>query len=441
MSFNDIHHKSITNDCLNELVSLIRPILKQGLQSIYDTVCNGNNKINIMLFREFQIELEKVPSWNNVMIDKEYERFVVSTRCDWLGDLIIATFKASANNILSSIQSNTENDMSIDLIVPLPQHFIHYCYIEIARLLWKKPQLFYENVSTINKQTNDDLIDEYIETGIKRTINKNIPYNNLLKNTNSSTNNNSLLYEEQTSNSKAINKDSSFDIIDHKLIQEDTPYTRSTSHEKTIDDNDVNSAHIQTLPRAASFVAPRRDNINESDEDNDTLSNASDDEQYSSDTYSQDAYEMDNTLIDHTKENMGNVDTVSINLDNQMALQTTQQEYPVEKSYEQYFKHTNTNIVHNTPTPDNTPTPFDHVNNTTERLVVPQEKTEQYENFEIDLNKTIKEIYINEKRKKNEKKIKKILGVNMSYDSFIQQDKRKLRNFLMLNKHIPKIQK
>ena len=58
--------------------------------------------------------------------------------------------------------------------------------------------------------------------------------------------------------------------------------------------------------------------------------------------------------------------------------------------------------------------------------------------FHIDLNKSIKEIYINDKKRKNEKKIKKILGVKMNYDTYIQQDKRKLRNYLILNHHIPK---
>jgi hypothetical protein len=60
------------------------------------------------------------------------------------------------------------------------------------------------------------------------------------------------------------------------------------------------------------------------------------------------------------------------------------------------------------------------------------------EQFHIDLNKSIKEIYINDKKRKNEKKIKKILGVKMNYDTYIQQDKKKLRNYLILNPNITK---
>ena len=70
------------------------PLFKQGFKSLYDS-CKDANKIKKNLLKEYQATVQTVPQWNSVIIDKEYERFVKGTNCEWLGNLIMAVFIAS----------------------------------------------------------------------------------------------------------------------------------------------------------------------------------------------------------------------------------------------------------------------------------------------------------------------------------------------------------
>ena len=74
------------------------------------------------------------------------------TDCDWLDDLITAVF-ISHTKILTSIGANTSNT-NIDLVIPKTIHFIHKCYINIAREMWKNPYLFNEFIAASEYQKN-----------------------------------------------------------------------------------------------------------------------------------------------------------------------------------------------------------------------------------------------------------------------------------------------
>lgn len=417
MNQNIIHMNSSTNNCLSELVSLTRPLFKQGFQSIYETICEKNEASNSMLFREFQEELQKVPSWNSVMIEKEYDRFIASTRCEWLGELIVANFKASARNVLSSIQSYAQQDNSIDLAVPLPQNFLHYCYIEIARQLWKKPQLFYQNYLPHEKQLNDESIDKIIETSIETTINKNLPFDTLLKQSN-----------QPVTNAEAIVQEQEPEEAD------ELPTMSMTTLTTTAEANDlsVSSSPVVSLNKSASFVAPRRDSLDDEDDESDasyddsyeeTISNVSEDstvkpeDAMQSNTSEKDDVDVITNDLTHKVDILGHIDQPHASPHNATHLESR----PTTNVTASASKLEDNNENHS---------------NVQENIMVAKPKDDEI--FHIDLNKTIKEIYINDKKRKNEKKIKKILGVKMNYDTYIQQDKRKLRNYLILNQHIAK---
>ena len=70
---------------------------------------------------------------------KQYMSIQISS-CDWLDDLITAVF-ISHTKILTSIGTNSNNS-NIDLVIPKITTFIHKCYINIAREIWKNPYFF-----------------------------------------------------------------------------------------------------------------------------------------------------------------------------------------------------------------------------------------------------------------------------------------------------------
>ena len=164
----------------NQLIDILTPHLFDGVKSIYDeakTVNSVNRRQSItLLFREF---LEKVPSWSNVLIEGESDRIIKSSVCDWLDDLITAVF-ISHTKILTSIGVNTKNS-SIDLVIPKITTFIHKCYINIAREMWKNPYFFTENVIASEYQKNMRSVELIIKECIENTIRQLLPIKEILK--------------------------------------------------------------------------------------------------------------------------------------------------------------------------------------------------------------------------------------------------------------------
>ena len=136
----------------NQLIETLTPQFFDVIKSIYDeskTVYKSNPNKGILLY--FRIFLEKVPNWSNEIVEVETERIIMMSKCDWLDDLITAVF-ISHTKILTSIGTNPNSN--IDLIIPKTINFIHKCYINIAREIWKNPYLYNDNVLGSDYQKN-----------------------------------------------------------------------------------------------------------------------------------------------------------------------------------------------------------------------------------------------------------------------------------------------
>ena len=92
-----------------QLVDVLYPHMYDGIKSIYDeskTIFSKRTTVPILLiFREL---LEKVPMWNNEIIDSECARIIEVSSCDWFDDLITAVF-VSHTKILTSTSINNVN--------------------------------------------------------------------------------------------------------------------------------------------------------------------------------------------------------------------------------------------------------------------------------------------------------------------------------------------
>ena len=146
-----------------QLIDVLAPNFFDGIKSIYDeskTVNSVNKTQSItLLFRNF---LEKVPTWSNEVIETETNRIIDISNCDWLNDLITAVF-ISHTKILTAIGSNNSN---IELIIPKTINFIHKCYINIAREIWKNPYLFDDYVTGSEYQRKIRTVELLIKDSI-----------------------------------------------------------------------------------------------------------------------------------------------------------------------------------------------------------------------------------------------------------------------------------
>ena len=137
------------------------------------------SKQEYMVLNKFQEALSNIPNWNQDVINTEYENIVESSKCDWLEDLITAVF-VSHTRILTSINFS-KNKNKINLKIPKTTHFIHKCFVDVARNFWKNSYLFDDRLSNYELQKNRRECENIIEISINETIRKELPVKHILK--------------------------------------------------------------------------------------------------------------------------------------------------------------------------------------------------------------------------------------------------------------------
>ena len=160
-----------------QLIDVLKLPIYEGLQSIYSDCKRIYADTDDELPNIFRRQIENVPKWNVDMIENEVDRIIRVSNCDWLEDLITAVF-ISHTKILASLGNNSKR---VNLTIPKSSNFIHKCYINSAREMWKNPYLFDENVSSSEYQKNIKYIEDLIEESIHYTIRKALPVKEILR--------------------------------------------------------------------------------------------------------------------------------------------------------------------------------------------------------------------------------------------------------------------
>lgn len=164
-----------------QLVSILRPCIYQGLKSIFldaKDICNQDNTPeNVLMI--LQDLLSRIPKWSQDIINKEYQRIVDVSQCDYIEDLLKVVY-ISHIKILTIVHSAQKNK-KITLKLPSGSHFMHLCYIECAREFWKNPFLFSDRVTKYENQKNMRDSENMISECITETIRKQLPVRNILK--------------------------------------------------------------------------------------------------------------------------------------------------------------------------------------------------------------------------------------------------------------------
>ena len=92
-----------------QLIDVLTQPMVDGIKSIYDeSKVVYSTQTNLSILNIFRTFLEKVPGWNNELVEVETERIIKESNCDWLDDLVTAVF-ISHTKILTSIGPNLNN--------------------------------------------------------------------------------------------------------------------------------------------------------------------------------------------------------------------------------------------------------------------------------------------------------------------------------------------
>ncbi len=196
---------------IDQFINLTLHQFVEGFKSIYDNVKN-NNSVPKLILKEFQDQLKLIPLWSQNMIDEEYKRIKLMSKCEYLDDLIQAMF-ASYSQILLADNKSYDN---LNLSIPTPTHVIHSCYITIARSIWKKPGILYHRNNNTTLTNNLTLLNQVITDDINSTIRNLLPFKEILENYLEQNNKNTEIEENLTDSigNVDINSINETDVID-----------------------------------------------------------------------------------------------------------------------------------------------------------------------------------------------------------------------------------
>jgi hypothetical protein len=162
-----------------QLINILKNSLYLGIKEIYinskeKCIENENDILSV-----FQVNLSEIPKWNQDIINTKTDTVVKDSGCDWIEDLITAVF-VSHTRILTSINFS-KNKKKINLKIPKVDHFIHQCYVDVARYFWKNPYLYDDDIGSYEYQRNRREAETIIENSIGETIRKQLPVKHILK--------------------------------------------------------------------------------------------------------------------------------------------------------------------------------------------------------------------------------------------------------------------
>ena len=169
------------NEFSARLINILTPYVTQGITSIFNEsckLCNENNEEEKYLMN-FQNFLERVPKWNDTIIDDEVKRIKTSSGCQYLEDLISCVHVIQLK-ILTSVRV-CQKQKKIDINIPNLNKFIHNVYINCARKLYKNIFLYELDIPALQIQKNNREIELIIRECIMNTIRESIPVDEILR--------------------------------------------------------------------------------------------------------------------------------------------------------------------------------------------------------------------------------------------------------------------
>jgi len=272
------------DECVSKFISLVNNEMKNGIQSIYNDT-KKNNKERKKILKEFQQNLSNIPKWSENVLENEYKRIKILSKCDYFDDLIKNIFK-SYFKVLFLIKKKREK-----LTVPSSTKVIHSCYISLAREVWKKPILFYHKLDKKEIQKNHIEINKLIDRSIKTAIKDLLPFQeilaNYLDNEDMESDDDYDDFEEYDLNE--INKDNTIKlqedfIEENKILNGDDDKKKNENENNDYDDDDseyvkVNiedinnfneSENAQEKEKIENIEDNAEDNVEDNIEDNNT---------------------------------------------------------------------------------------------------------------------------------------------------------------------------
>lgn len=169
------------NEWASRLVTILTPAIIDGYKSIFEEavkLCRENNEMDkyLMTFQNF---ITRIPKWNPMIIETEKKRITEKSGCVYLEDLITCVHIIQLK-ILTAMRVG-QKQKKIDIHIPKLDDFIHKCYIQAARKIYKNVYLFEINIPPLQVQKHNRELEIVIQEAILNTLRESIPVEAILK--------------------------------------------------------------------------------------------------------------------------------------------------------------------------------------------------------------------------------------------------------------------
>lgn len=163
----------------DNLTRVLVPHVSDGFWSIYDNAvkaCERNGQMEKTL-QTFQNLLTRIPQWTPEVLDKEVDRIIKASKCDYIEDLLLGVF-VSYIRAFATLQQSEATHVNIEFERPSVAKFIHSYYIACARKCWSQAYLFKTvgGVSAEQQARNRRDIDSLLEVTVGEVIDSFIPW-------------------------------------------------------------------------------------------------------------------------------------------------------------------------------------------------------------------------------------------------------------------------
>ena len=169
------------NEWVSRLMNVMTPNIVDGFKAIFTdsfTLCVENDEQDkyLMTFQNF---IQRIPKWNEELINAEVERITNNSGCGYLEDLITCVHVIQLK-ALTCIRVG-QKQKKVDIDIPKLNVFVHKCYINVARKLYGNIYLFESGVAPLIQQKHGREFELIVKEGIINAVRESIPVEQILR--------------------------------------------------------------------------------------------------------------------------------------------------------------------------------------------------------------------------------------------------------------------
>ena len=169
------------NEWGSRLLTILTPLVIDGYKSILEEavkLCKENNEMDkyLMTFQNF---ITRIPKWNSTIIETEKKRIIDRSGCSYLEELVTCIHIIQLK-LLTAMRVG-QKQKKIDINIPKLDDFIHKCYINVARKVYRNVYLFELNAPPLQIQRHNRELEIIVQECILNAVRDSIPVESILK--------------------------------------------------------------------------------------------------------------------------------------------------------------------------------------------------------------------------------------------------------------------